>query len=107
MGKPEKENKLPLPKMKILDLIDTLELAQQELINRGYNGLVIDKIEQIVSSIRKRLKEIARWEYDCLIRDMKAQGDNWRYETGFGKWFEEVFLVDEAWEEIREEALTP
>jgi hypothetical protein len=48
------------------------------------------------------LKETGKWEYDCLKRDMKAQGDTWNYKGGFENWYKEVFLVDEAWQEIRE-----
>lgn len=48
------------------------------------------------------LKELGRWEYDCLRRDMKAQNDNFNYTGGFEAWYKEVFLIDEAWQEIRE-----
>lgn len=53
----------------------------------------------------KTLKEVGRWEYDCLIRDMKLQGDDWSYKGGFEAWYEEVFLEDEAWKEIRDDAI--
>ena len=51
------------------------------------------------------LKQVGKWEYDCLKRDMKLQGDNWSYKGGFEAWYKEVFLKDEAWKEIREEHL--
>jgi len=47
------------------------------------------------------LRSIGKWEYKCLIRDMRFQDDDWEYEGGFNKWYEEVFLIDDAWEEIR------
>jgi len=47
------------------------------------------------------MKELGKWEYDCLKRDMEYQGDKFEYEGGFSAWYEEVFLIDESWEEIR------
>ena len=47
-------------------------------------------------------EELAKWEYNCLKRDMALQGDKWSYKGGFKAWYKEVFLIDDAWEEIRE-----
>ena len=47
------------------------------------------------------LKKLAIWEYKALKRDMKAQGDTFKYKGGFEAWYKKVFLIDEAWEEIR------
>ena len=49
----------------------------------------------------KKLIKIAKWEYQTLKDDMVRQGENWEYEGNFDKWFEKVFLIDDAWEEIR------
>lgn len=55
--------------------------------------------------MENKLKRNAKWEYQCLKRDMLAQGDKWSYKGGFEAWFREVFLIDEAWKEIREEII--
>lgn len=53
-----------------------------------------------------KLKQTAKWEYECLIRDLKGQGERNAVKdlknTGFDEWFKYVFLVDEAWLEIRQ-----
>lgn len=51
------------------------------------------------------LKRNAKWEYQCLGRDLEAQGDKWNYKGGFKAWFKEVFMIDEAWAEIREQII--
>lgn len=50
-----------------------------------------------------RLIEVAEWEYNTLIADLKAQGEEWSYTGGFEAWFEEIFLKEDTWEEIRED----
>ena len=47
------------------------------------------------------MKELGKWEYDCLNRDLEAQGDE-PIDMPFEEWYKNVFLIDEAWEEIRE-----
>ena len=49
-----------------------------------------------------KLIDVAKWEYKTLKSDMKLQGDTFTYKGGFKAWYNEVFLIDEAWEEIRE-----
>lgn len=39
--------------MNKMDLIDALELAIQQLLNEGYNGLVVDKLEEQLEQARK------------------------------------------------------
>ena len=51
-----------------------------------------------------KLKQVGQWEYKTLKRALLAEGVNWSYEGGFEAWYKDVFLVDEAWAEIREEA---
>lgn len=77
--------------------------------NKYYFGFEI--LDKAVNSFWKKprvknkedkLKRIAKWEYDCLKRDFENQKEKSKYKGGFPKWFNEVFLVDEAWKEIRE-----
>ena len=51
-----------------------------------------------------KLKIVGKWEYNCLKSDMELQGDVFTYKGGFEAWYKEVFLIDEAWREIREDA---
>lgn len=44
------------------------------------------------------LQELARWEYDCLVRDTDGE---FSYPGGWKRWCHEVFLIDDGWEEIR------
>ena len=56
-----------------------------------------------------KLLSTAKWEYKAIQDDMVALGaqhERWEYEGGFEAWYKEVFLVDEAWAEIRADALT-
>ena len=75
---------------------DDLQDAMEELDKIGYE----DKTE-------KELKKTAKWEYFFLIRDLSQQDEKEAVEelieTGFESWYKNVFLVDEAWEEIKED----
>ena len=79
---------------------ENLEDAQRLVLEE--NNLEVFEEEEN----KMKLKQLGKWEYDCLKRDMKGQGDNWSYKGGFKAWYKEVFLVDEAWEEIRNEGRT-
>lgn len=52
-----------------------------------------------------KLKHIGKWEFDCLIRDITSQGEKEVIkdlkQIGFKNWYKNVFLIDEAWLEVR------
>lgn len=48
------------------------------------------------------MEKTAKWEYEALQSDLENQGETWEYKGGFDAWYKEVFLIDEAWAEIRE-----
>ena len=45
----------------------------------------------------KSIRELAKWEYNLLIEE----APDWN-PPEFETWYKEVFLIDEAWKEIRE-----
>ena len=53
--------------------------------------------------MEKQLKRVGEWEYNALRSDMARQGEKWGYLGGWEAWYREVFLIEEAWREIRED----
>lgn len=48
-----------------------------------------------------KLKDVAKWEYACLNRDLELQGDD-VLNIDFDEWYKTIFLIEEGWQEIRE-----
>lgn len=55
--------------------------------------------------MEEELQKTAKWEYNCLVSDMAQQGEEWSYPGGWEAWYEEVFLRDDAWVEIRSDVI--
>lgn len=56
-------------------------------------------------TLDERLFEVAEWEYNTLVLDMEAQGEDWSYPGGPEAWFEEVFMKEQGWKAIRDDII--
>lgn len=52
--------------------------------------------------VRDMLYIDAQWEYKLLVQSLEEQGDNPEQLGDLDTWFNEVYMKEEGWREIRE-----